>query len=70
MLLGLIHQLLSPFIWCNVVYLQENNRSEIERLDIERKDEFVNMLKGFVSNQVLSGPHFIRCLELSMERNL
>ncbi|KAI8523505.1 hypothetical protein RHMOL_Rhmol13G0079200 [Rhododendron molle] len=32
--------------------IKENNRSEIERLDRERKDEFVNMLKGFVSNQV------------------
>lgn len=32
--------------------IKENNRSEIERLDRERKADFVNMLKGFVINQV------------------
>ncbi|CAL5426934.1 unnamed protein product [Camellia sinensis] len=32
--------------------IKENNRTEIERLDRERKDDFVNMLKGFVINQV------------------
>ena len=32
--------------------LQENNRTEIERLDRERKADFKNMLKGFVLNQV------------------
>lgn len=32
--------------------IQENNKSEIERLDRERKVDFVNMLKGFVNNQV------------------
>ncbi|KAL6967769.1 Sorting nexin 2A [Sarracenia purpurea var. burkii] len=32
--------------------IKENNRSEIERLDRERKDDFVYMLKGFVINQV------------------
>jgi hypothetical protein len=32
--------------------IKENNRSEIERLDKERKADFVNMLKGFVINQV------------------
>lgn len=38
----------------NFGILQENNRSEIERLDKERKADFINMLKGFVVNQVLS----------------
>ncbi|PSS09525.1 Sorting nexin 2B like [Actinidia chinensis var. chinensis] len=32
--------------------IKENNKSEIERLDRERRDDFVNMLKGFVINQV------------------
>lgn len=32
--------------------IKENNRSEIERLDKERKVDFTNMLKGFVVNQV------------------
>lgn len=32
--------------------IKENNRSEIERLDRERKADFLNMLKGFVINQV------------------
>ncbi|XP_057484150.1 sorting nexin 2A-like isoform X1 [Actinidia eriantha] len=32
--------------------IKKNNKSEIERLDRERKDDFVNMLKGFVINQV------------------
>lgn len=32
--------------------MQENNRTEIERLDKERKVDFKNMLKGFVLNQV------------------
>ncbi|KAL3518006.1 hypothetical protein ACH5RR_020595 [Cinchona calisaya] len=32
--------------------IKENNRSEIERLDRERRSDFVNMLKGFVTNQV------------------
>lgn len=32
--------------------IKENNRTEIQRLDRERKDDFVNMLKGFVINQV------------------
>ncbi|CAK9164141.1 unnamed protein product [Ilex paraguariensis] len=32
--------------------IKENNRSEIERLDKERQTDFVNMLKGFVINQV------------------
>ncbi|KAH6765716.1 sorting nexin 2A [Perilla frutescens var. hirtella] len=32
--------------------IQENNRSEIQRLDEERKADFVDMLKGFVINQV------------------
>ncbi|XP_057772521.1 sorting nexin 2B-like isoform X1 [Salvia miltiorrhiza] len=32
--------------------IKENNRTEIQRLDEERKADFVNMLKGFVTNQV------------------
>ncbi|KAL3530943.1 hypothetical protein ACH5RR_010265 [Cinchona calisaya] len=32
--------------------IKENNRSEIERLDRERRTDFVNMLKGFVTSQV------------------
>jgi hypothetical protein len=32
--------------------LQENNRSEVERLDRERRADFMNMMKGFVVNQV------------------
>ncbi|XP_047973725.1 sorting nexin 2B-like [Salvia hispanica] len=32
--------------------IKENNRTEIQRLDEERKVDFVNMLKGFVKNQV------------------
>ncbi|KAL3649171.1 Sorting nexin 2B [Castilleja foliolosa] len=32
--------------------IKENNRIEIQRLDTERKSDFVNMLKGFVINQV------------------
>ncbi|KAI3770805.1 hypothetical protein L6452_01949 [Arctium lappa] len=32
--------------------IKENNRTEIERLDRERKADFKNMLKGFVLNQV------------------
>ncbi|KAK6122000.1 hypothetical protein DH2020_044262 [Rehmannia glutinosa] len=30
----------------------ENNRNELERLDKERHDDFMNMLKGFIVNQV------------------
>lgn len=32
--------------------IKENNRTEFERLDKERNDDFLNMLKGFVCNQV------------------
>jgi hypothetical protein len=35
---------------------QENNRSELQRLDSERKEEFMRMLKGFVASQVLFQP--------------
>ncbi|KAK4403429.1 Sorting nexin 2B [Sesamum angolense] len=31
--------------------VKENNRNELERLDKERHDDFVNMLKGFIVNQ-------------------
>lgn len=33
--------------------MQENNWSELERLDKERHDDFLSMLKGFIINQVL-----------------
>lgn len=36
------------------IYMQENNRSELERLDKERHDDFMSMLRGFVVNQVPS----------------
>ncbi|GLU02596.1 hypothetical protein SLE2022_198410 [Rubroshorea leprosula] len=32
--------------------IKENNKSELERLDRERRADFLNMLKGFVVNQV------------------
>ncbi|XP_072959449.1 sorting nexin 2B-like [Typha angustifolia] len=32
--------------------IKENNRNELERLDQERHDDFLSMLKGFVINQV------------------
>ncbi|KAF9591942.1 hypothetical protein IFM89_010300 [Coptis chinensis] len=32
--------------------IKENNRCELERLDRERHEDFLNMLKGFVVNQV------------------
>ncbi|KAF8402560.1 hypothetical protein HHK36_010646 [Tetracentron sinense] len=32
--------------------IKENNRNELERLDKERHDDFLSMLKGFVINQV------------------
>ena len=32
--------------------MQENNRNELERFDEERHADFLNMLKGFVLNQV------------------
>ncbi|MQL80686.1 hypothetical protein Taro_013139 [Colocasia esculenta] len=32
--------------------IKENNRNELERLDRERHDDFLGMLKGFVINQV------------------
>ncbi|KAK4480680.1 hypothetical protein RD792_013758 [Penstemon davidsonii] len=31
--------------------IKDNNRNELERLDKERHDDFVNMLKGFIVNQ-------------------
>ncbi|MED6136617.1 Sorting nexin 2B, partial [Stylosanthes scabra] len=31
--------------------IKENNRSELERLDKERHDDFISMLRGFVVNQ-------------------
>lgn len=41
-----------------IIKLQENNRSELERLDRERQNDFLNMLKGFVYNQVCSNNDF------------
>lgn len=35
-----------------IMKIQENNRNELERLDRERRDDFLSMLKGFVINQV------------------
>jgi hypothetical protein len=32
--------------------MQENNRTELERFDRERKADLLNMMKGFVLNQV------------------
>ncbi|KAF8118743.1 hypothetical protein N665_0002s0056 [Sinapis alba] len=32
--------------------IKENNRSEVERLDRDRRADFLNMMKGFVVNQV------------------
>ena len=37
-----------------VSYVQENIRSELERHDKERHDDFMSMLRGFVVNQVPS----------------
>lgn len=34
--------------------MQENNRIELERVDRERHEDFMGMLKGFVLNQVCS----------------
>ena len=34
------------------MFLQENNRSELERIDKERHSDFLSMLRGFVVNQV------------------
>jgi hypothetical protein len=36
--------------------MQENNRSELQRLDSERKQDFLVMLKGFVATQVQFQP--------------
>lgn len=35
-----------------MMVIQENNRTELERFDRERKADFLDMLKGFVVNQV------------------
>ncbi|CAI9107076.1 OLC1v1006358C1 [Oldenlandia corymbosa var. corymbosa] len=39
--------------------IKENNKSEIERLDKERKTDFLVMLKGFVSCQVRHLPRYL-----------
>ncbi|KAK9697584.1 hypothetical protein RND81_08G046800 [Saponaria officinalis] len=31
--------------------MQDNNRSELARIDMERRSDFMSMLKGFVVNQ-------------------
>ncbi|KAL8093716.1 hypothetical protein AgCh_035554 [Apium graveolens] len=33
--------------------IKENNKNELERLDTEKHDDFLSMLKGFVVNQVM-----------------
>ena len=35
-----------------MMLMQENNRTELERLDRERQADFLHMLKGFVVSQV------------------
>lgn len=43
-----------------VCHMQENNRTELERLEKERNSDFLSMLKGFVVNQAcLSSVMFI-----------
>lgn len=34
--------------------VQENNKNEVERLDKQRHDDFLSMLRGFIVNQVSS----------------
>lgn len=36
---------------CNL-HIQEHNKSELERFDEERQQDFMNMLHGFVQTQV------------------
>lgn len=33
--------------------MQDNNKNEFERLDKEKHNDLLNMLKGFVVNQVI-----------------
>jgi hypothetical protein len=33
--------------------MQENNRSELNRLDREKKEDMLEMIKGYVTSQVL-----------------
>ena len=47
-----------------VNYMQENNRNELERLDKERHDDFLSMLKGFVVNQVFLPPLCSGCYKI------
>lgn len=46
-------------VWFTCGVMQEINRSELERLDRERHDDFLSMLKGFVVNQVFLFPNNI-----------
>ncbi|KAK8596565.1 hypothetical protein V6N13_001181 [Hibiscus sabdariffa] len=40
-------------------WIKENNKCELERLDKERRVDFLNMLKGFVVNQVILDSCFL-----------
>ena len=60
--------LYSPLLILQI--LQENNKSEIERFDRERRADFMNMLKGFVINQVNSVPGLACSLDVCMENKL
>lgn len=42
--------------------MQENNSTELERLGREKKDDFLDMLKGFVVNQVCAISKFLSIL--------
>lgn len=39
-----------------LVYMQENNKVELERLEREKHSDFLKMLKGFVNDQVVFLP--------------
>lgn len=41
--------------------MQENNKIELSRLDRERREDFLEMLKGYVTSQVLfqMSKHFL-----------
>ena len=48
-----------------VIYVQENNKNELQRLDKERHNDFMSMLKGFVVNHVRFS--FLRAIRLFYE---
>ena len=39
-----------------LIYMQENNRIELEKLEREKRSDFLKMLKGFVNDQVVFLP--------------